>query len=178
VIGGRFRGRRLSAPPGSATRPTGDRVREALFSILVSVQDERVLDLFAGSGALAIEALSRGAASATLVDHAGDSIAAIRGNLAALEVEAEVRRESVTAFLRRAREAGRQYDLVFVDPPYGQASAIADALSAALPVVLAPGARVVTESSSRAPLELRALELRDERSYGETLIRIYRVPTS
>src|SRR5918998_3417279 len=82
VIAGRWGGRRLQAPPGDATRPTSDRVREALFSILgARVDDARVLDLFAGSGALGIEALSRGAASATFVDHDPDALAAVRANL-------------------------------------------------------------------------------------------------
>src|SRR5207248_1486300 len=107
---------------GHATRPTPDRVREALFSILVSVEGARVLDLFAGSGALAIEALSRGALSATLVDSSPAAIAAIRRNLSGLGVDAEVRRQRAGAFLEGARADGRQYDLVFLDPPYRQAS--------------------------------------------------------
>src|SRR5215217_1246585 len=91
VIAGRWRGRRLQAPAGAATRPTGDRVREALFSILGDrVVDARVLDLFAGSGALGIEALSRGAAEATFVDNAAPAIRAIGANLEALGADAEV----------------------------------------------------------------------------------------
>jgi 16S rRNA (guanine966-N2)-methyltransferase len=173
VIGGRLGGRRLSTPRGRATRPTPDRVREALFSILVSVEGDRVLDLFAGSGALAIEALSRGAAEATLVDSSPTSVAAIRRNLATLGLAAEVRREAVPAFLRRARDDARQYDLVFLDPPYRHASALGRELSTALAPVLAPDARVVAESDRRAPLELDSLELLDERRYGDTLIRLH-----
>jgi 16S rRNA (guanine966-N2)-methyltransferase len=149
-------------------------VREALFSILGSVEGERVLDLFAGSGALAIEALSRGAASATLVDTSERAVATIRMNLDALGLSAEVRRQTATAFLQRARADARQYDLVFLDPPYRQAGELE--LSAALAPVLAPGARVVAESDRRSPLELEALALLRERSYGDTLIRVYHVP--
>ncbi len=170
VVGGVYGGRTLVAPRGRGTRPTPERVREALFSILGSVADERVLDLFAGSGALAIEALSRGAASATLVDSSEAAVAAVRRNLAALGLEAEVRRQRAPAFLEAARAARHQYSLVFLDPPYRQASELE--LSPALVPVLAPAARVVAESDRRAPLELD-LDLRDERRYGDTLIRIY-----
>ena len=173
VIGGRLGGRALVAPRGRATRPTPERVREALFSILGSVEEERVLDLFAGSGALAIEALSRGAASATLVDSSAAAIAAVRRNLAALDLDAQVHRRRVLPFLDWARADARQYDLVFVDPPYRQASTLGRELHAALRPVLATGARVVVESDRRLPLPLGPLTVTDERRYGDTLIRIY-----
>lgn len=175
VISGQLRGRRLSTPAGRDVRPTSDRVREAVFSILGPVAGLRVLDLFSGSGALAIEALSRGAAQATLVDASPVAVATVRRNLAALGLEADVRRMTATAFLGRARMSGPQYDLVFLDPPYRQASELAPELSAALPPVLAPEARVVAESDRRAPLELalEPLTQLDERRYGDTLILIY-----
>jgi 16S rRNA (guanine966-N2)-methyltransferase len=172
VIGGAYGGRRLVAPRGSATRPTSDRVREAVFSILGDVEGARVLDLFAGSGALAIEALSRGAADATLVDSGAAAGEAIRRNLAALEIEAEVVRQPVARFLERARRTARQYDLVFLDPPYGQADLVGRGLASALGPVLATGARVVAESDRRHPLAL-SLGAVDERRYGDTLIRIH-----
>ncbi len=175
VIGGRLRGHPLVAPRGAATRPTADRVREALFSILGSadaVTDARVLDLFAGSGALGIEALSRGAAEAVFVDSSTAAIGAIKRNLAALGLSAEVRRQRALVYLQAARGRRRQYDLVFLDPPYGHASDLAGELSAALAPVLAPDACVVGESDRRAPLELD-LPLRDERRYGDTSIRIH-----
>ena len=102
VIAGEHRGRRLVAPAGRATRPTPDRVRESVFSILASVAGDRVLDLYAGSGALAIEALSRGAADATLVDSSPAAVAAIRRNIAALGLQAEVYPIRAAAFLERA----------------------------------------------------------------------------
>ena len=172
VIAGRFGGRPLVAPRGRATRPTSDRVREALFSILGSVDGARVLDLFAGSGALAIEALSRGAAQATLVDSSAAAVAAIRRNLTDLGAEAEVRRQGAVAFCEQARRDGRQYDLVFLDPPYQRASGLGRQLSTALEPLLAASARVISESDRRAPLALE-LPLVDERRYGDTLIRIH-----
>jgi 16S rRNA (guanine966-N2)-methyltransferase len=148
-------------------------VREALFSILAaSVEGSRVLDLFAGSGALAIEALSRGASEAVLVDSSAAAVAAIRRNLSAVGVGAEVHRQDALTYLERARRDARLYDLVFLDPPYRHASTLGQELSAALGPVLAPGARVVSESDRRAPLELD-LDLLDERRYGDTLIRIH-----
>jgi 16S rRNA (guanine(966)-N(2))-methyltransferase RsmD len=173
VVAGRWGGRRLQAPPGDATRPTSDRVREALFSVLgPRLQGARVLDLFAGSGALGIEALSRGAAEATFVDSAPAAQKALRANLAALGADAETRRQDAGRFLAGASEAGRQYDLVFLDPPYRLAGRLGGELSAMLPAVLAPGATVIAESDRRTPLELD-LPLHDERRYGDTLIRIH-----
>jgi 16S rRNA (guanine(966)-N(2))-methyltransferase RsmD len=173
VIAGRYGGRSLQAPPGTDTRPTADRVREALFSILgARVELARVLDLFAGSGALGIEALSRGAAHATFVDDAGAAIRAVEANLKTVRTAAEVRRTDALRFLGAARDRGAQYDLVFLDPPYRQAERLAPALSEALPAVLAPGAVAVAESDRRAPLDL-TLPLHDERRYGDTLIRFY-----
>jgi len=174
VVAGRFGGRSLVAPRGQATRPTSDRVREALFSILGPslVEGVHVLDLFAGSGALGIEALSRGASQATFVDSSSAAVAALRRNLEALGVDAEVRRQDALAYLRSASRGARLYDLVFLDPPYRQASALGPELSAALGPVLAPAARVVAESDRRAPLTL-GQPLLDERRYGDTLIRIH-----
>jgi 16S rRNA (guanine966-N2)-methyltransferase len=172
VVAGRFGGRRLSAPPGRGTRPTSDRVREALFSILGPLDGVRVLDLYAGSGALGIEALSRGAASAVFVERDARAAAVLRENLGALGVDADLRRVDAIAALRDARTRGETYDLVLCDPPYRQAPDLGRSLGEALVPVLAGGARVVTESDRRAPLDL-PLMLTDERRYGDTLIRIH-----
>ena len=174
VIAGAHRGRTLYAPRGWATRPTSDRVREALFSILGNVAGLAELDLFAGSGALAIEALSRGASRATLVDHARTAIAAVERNLESLGIDAEVVRADAVAWCEQAKQRSRQYDLVFLDPPYRHDSLLGATLTAALGGVLAPGARVVAESDRREPLAL-GLHLLDERRYGDTLIRIYAI---
>jgi len=173
IVAGQLGGRRIVAPPGSATRPTSDRVREALFSVLgVTVRDARVLDLYAGSGALGLEALSRGAASAVFVDRSQQAIKAVRANLEALGMEADVRRMEAGAAIRTASTRGEAYDLVFLDPPYRRAAGLGRELSEALPAVLAPGARVVSESDRRDPLALD-LPLTDERRYGDTVIRIH-----
>jgi 16S rRNA (guanine(966)-N(2))-methyltransferase RsmD len=172
VIAGTHRGRELTAPKGRATRPTSDRVREALFSILGDITDLRVLDLFAGSGALGIEALSRGAQKATLVDSGHAAVAAIRRNLDTLGLEAEVVSQPAARFLQAASRDGRQYDLVFLDPPYRHASTLGRELSSALMPILAGEARVVAESDRRSPLGLE-LRLLDERRYGDTLIQIH-----
>jgi 16S rRNA (guanine966-N2)-methyltransferase len=176
VIAGRFGGRRLSAPKGRDVRPTADRVREALFASLDAsgaLVDARVLDLFAGTGALGIEALSRGAASAVFVEQDGWAATALQTNLDALGLtaqEATVRRADVAAALRDARDRAETYDLVLCDPPYRHAAGLGPTLSDALRPVLAAGGRVVTESDRRAPLDLD-LPLTDERRYGDTLIR-------
>ena len=157
VIAGELGGRRLQAPRGRATRPTSDRVREALFSMLGDVAGARVLDLFAGSGALGIEALSRGAAEAVFVERDARALRALRANLGALGLaapRAQVRRRDALAALRSARRRKETYDLVFIDPPYSQARDWGPELSAALPPLLGPAARVVVESDRRAPLEL------------------------
>jgi 16S rRNA (guanine(966)-N(2))-methyltransferase RsmD len=170
VIAGELGGRRLRSARGGQTRPTAARVREALFSMLGQLEGAAVLDLFAGSGALGIEAISRGAARATFVERAPRALEALRANIAALELaeRCEIRPGDALAALR----GGGQYDLVFIDPPYAEAAELGGPLSRELPAVLAAGARVVSESDRRAPLQL-ALALVRERHYGDTLIRIH-----
>ena len=169
VVAGEFKGRRLVAPRGTRTRPTADRVREALFSMLGDVSGARVLDLYAGSGALGIEALSRGAESAIFVERDRAALTALGRNLEATGARGEVRRQDVARFL--ARPEGT-FDLVFCDPPYDEASAIAGALAEALPGMLAEDAHIVTESDKRNPL-LLPLPLAVERTYGDTRIAIH-----
>jgi 16S rRNA (guanine966-N2)-methyltransferase len=174
VIAGAYKGRRLQTPPGLDVRPTSDRVREALFSILGDrVDGSRVLDLFAGSGALAIEALSRGADSAVLVESDRRAVAAIRANLDAIgDAGARVEPVDALAWLRRARG---EYDLVFLDPPYSSARDLGGRLSQALPAVLSKDAHIVSESDKRDPLILD-FPLEDERTYGHTRVAIHRAP--
>jgi 16S rRNA (guanine966-N2)-methyltransferase len=170
IVAGEFKGRRLHAPRGARTRPTADRVREALFSMLGDVTGLRALDLYAGSGALGIEALSRGAASAVFVERDRQALDALLRNLDAVGATAEVRRQDVARFL--ARPEGT-FDLVFCDPPYDDASRVAAPLSEALPAMLEEDARIVTESDKRNPL-LLSLPLVVERTYGDTRIAIHR----
>jgi 16S rRNA (guanine966-N2)-methyltransferase len=179
VVAGTYRGRRLQAPRGRATRPTADRVREALFSLLGPVEGLAALDLFAGSGALGIEALSRGAAASTFVDSSAAAVEAVRANLARLpgpdsedHLPAEVVRADWRRFLRGAAAKGRTWDLVFCDPPYRLAHRLAGDLEAALRPVLAPRARIVCESSARQPLRLDLPSV-TERRYGDSLIVVF-----
>jgi 16S rRNA (guanine966-N2)-methyltransferase len=169
VVAGEFRGRRLAAPRGARTRPTADRVREALFSMLGDVTGARVLDLYAGSGALGIEALSRGAGSAVFVDRDPRAVAAIERNLESLGLEQEVLRQDAVRFLARAKGT---FDLVFCDPPYDSASHLAAPLAQGLPALTSEHARIVTESDKRNPLEL-PFPLITERTYGDTRIAIH-----
>jgi|SRR5580692_2195228 16S rRNA (guanine966-N2)-methyltransferase len=176
VIAGRLGGRRLKAPKGRGTRPTSDRVREALFAMLGDVAGTSVLDLFAGTGALGIEALSRGAQKAVFVERDAAAVRILSANLDALEIErecGEIRRLDALAAVRSARASKETYDLIFIDPPYGQAHEWGPELSATLPSLLGPGARVVVESDRRAQLELELTTVR-ERRYGDTLITIHR----
>ena len=170
VVAGTHRGRRLTRPEGA--RPTADRVREALFSMLGDVTDADVLDLFAGSGALGIEALSRGAASAVFVDSAREATEAARANLRTLGERGEVVRRDALDYLR-AVAGERRFDLVLCDPPYDSALAVAPSLAELLPAVLYDTAVTVTESDIRRPLELPFPIVR-ERAYGSTRIVIHR----
>jgi 16S rRNA (guanine(966)-N(2))-methyltransferase RsmD len=176
VIAGALGGRRLKAPRGRVTRPTSDRVREGLFAMLGDMRQASVLDLFAGTGALGIEALSRGASTAVFVEQDASAVRALTDNLRALRIEAtetDVRRRDVLAALRSARRSEETYDLVFIDPPYGQALDWGPELTMVLPSLLRPAARVVVESDRRAPLDLD-MEVEQERRYGDTSIRIHR----
>ena len=177
IVGGSLGGRVLRAPAGRATRPTSEKVREALFNILGSVEGDHVLDLFAGSGALGIEALSRGAAHVTFVDAGKPALTAVRANLAQLGVadRAEVIAADAVATAARLVPA-TPWRLVFVDPPY--ASELAQKAILALPPAhLAPGAVVVIEHDRRnaPPDALGSLLRTDQRRYGDTMISFFEV---
>lgn len=183
VVAGEHRGRTLVAPKGGRTRPTSDRVREALFAIIGSVEGLDVLDLFAGSGALGIEALSRGAATATFVERSAPAIVAIRANAAMIDNPGRVRIVAADwrAALRAERAAGRVYGLCLIDPPYSLLPRIAGRLGPALQPVLAAGATVVVEHAAEAGgVELQGLPVtaRTDRTYGGTGIAIMRIGQS
>jgi len=175
IVAGEFKGRRLEGPPGRGTRPTSDKVREALFSILGEIDGLQVLDLFAGTGALALEALSRGAAGAVLVERDRRVAAVAERNAAAALGEARDRARIVRADALKFGGGEQRFDLVFIDPPYAEADQLGPRLAAMIPDLLAAGARVVTESDRRSPLELpgSALALESEHRYGDTLLRIF-----
>ena len=174
VIAGRLGGRRLTAPHGMATRPTSDRVREALFSALGDVRGARVLDLYAGTGALGIEALSRGAAHATFVESARTALTALRENLAAMDLAGSARVVSKPV-ARAAATLPGPFDLIFADPPYAALAEVPAALAALqAAAAIAPGARVVVEHASRdAAPAMAGLIPRPSRAYGDTTVTLY-----
>ena len=175
IVAGTLGGRRSATPKGQAIRPTAERVREALFNRLGPFPGGAVLDLFAGSGALGLEALSRGAATCLFADEAPASIACVRANVAALGLEgrARVRRGAFERVLRDEARAGARYDLVLLDPPYAAAAGYAAALGELIPAVLAPGALIVIESARGLDLALD-LPADPPRRYGASTIQILR----
>lgn len=178
ITGGTLRSRVLKAPRGLATRPTTDRVREALFSILASrgglvALGGRVLDLYAGTGALGLEALSRGARHATFVERDKAALAALRANVRELGLEARATVLPVAVDRALARAAG-PFDLVFADPPWDDVTSTVPAALGALAASVAEGALVVLEhrAGDVAP-EIPGLALASSRRYGDTELAFY-----
>jgi len=178
VVGGRLRGRALTGPKSETIRPTADRLRESLFNILVHaygdpIEQARVLDLFAGTGALGIEALSRGAAFALFVDESAEARALIRENVAALGLGGVTR-----IFRRDATKLGvahpvEPFSLVFADPPYGKGLGEAALRSALSGGWLEPNALCVVEETASVSFEPGPdFVVVDERGYGDTIIRL------
>jgi 16S rRNA (guanine966-N2)-methyltransferase len=179
IVSGRLGGRTLRAPPGAATRPTSERVREAIFSILGPVPDgTAVLDLFAGSGAMGLEALSRGATSVTFVDSGRPALATLRANLTELQVtEANVVGADAVTWLRKLGDPPPQrWRWVFVDPPYRSdlAARVLDALAAHRTALTDDAVVVVEHDRRNAPLDRHHSLIRtDSRRYGDTVVSFY-----
>ncbi|MGB3503612.1 MAG: 16S rRNA (guanine(966)-N(2))-methyltransferase RsmD [Mesorhizobium sp.] len=177
VVGGAFRGRPLATPRTASIRPTSDRTREAVFNVLAHrfgglPEDARVLDLFAGTGALGIEALSRGAAYCLFIEESAEGRGLVRDNIEALGLQGRTKlfRRDATA-LGDAGTLGK-FGLLFADPPYGKDLATQALVSAANGGWLSNGALCVVEEASGAPFTLDPrFELIEERAYGETVIR-------
>jgi len=173
IIAGSLRGRRLIVPP-RGVRPTADRVRESVFARLGDLRGARVLDLFAGSGALGIESISRGASSLVSVERSAPALGILRQNLESLGIadRARLLRADVRRALRRLRSEGALFDLVFLDPPYAESELLENALSdLAERPLLAEAAVGVAERAKRHSLApIRGLRVDDERSYGDTVI--------
>jgi len=173
VIGGSRKGHKLAAPRGLDTRPTSDRVRENIFNLVGPVDDAKVLDLFSGSGALGIEALSRGAANAVFVDHDADAVRTVERNLDRLRLTgARVVHGDVVRTIAQEATAGAKYDLVLVDPPYGMLTEFQPRLARHLPSLLATDGLLVVESDARTEPEL-PLSVRSSRKYGQTRVTLF-----
>jgi len=178
IVAGEFRGRQLSTPGGDTTRPTAARAREALFAILADVNGDRVLDLYAGSGALGLEALSRGAERLVLVESSKAAQQAIRSNLETLGVAARASLLPMRAEASlKALERLGPFSLVFADPPWADAQAALGVLEKlAESSLLAPAARLVLEHAARTPLVPKAgarLSAIDTRRWGDTAVTIF-----
>jgi 16S rRNA (guanine966-N2)-methyltransferase len=175
IIAGSRKGARIFAPKGTDTRPTGDRVREAAFNLIGPgfTEDAKVLDLFAGSGAMGLEALSRGAAHATFVESDRDACRTINRNLDKLGLEgATVLCQDALTALRTDARSGTRYDLVLVDPPYKRFSSLQNALIEHLPEILAPDGLLVVETAAAEVPELR-LAKRTSRRYGSARLTLF-----
>lgn len=177
VIGGKLRGRKLSPIKGSTIRPTADRLRESIFNIIATrVTDAAVLDLFAGTGAYGIEAMSRGARSAVFIDVSQTAISVITRNLklCRLEAQSQVIRGDVSTGLRCLSVLDPSFDLVFMDPPYNR-NFVADSLEhVQIYPILSSGNRLVVEHSPLEPLPSSLINfiLLDQRHYGKSLVSI------
>ncbi|MGA2493225.1 MAG: 16S rRNA (guanine(966)-N(2))-methyltransferase RsmD [Roseiarcus sp.] len=182
VVAGRLKGRVLKTPESRAIRPTSERLRESIFDILAhrhagAVEGARVVDLFAGSGALAIEALSRGAGFALLVDNGSEARALLRANVEALGLGGLTRIWRADATKLGKAPAGGPFDLAFLDPPYGESLAGPALASLVSGEWLKPGALVVVEEAAKAEIAAAApLEPIDARVYGDTQIAIFAMP--
>jgi 16S rRNA (guanine966-N2)-methyltransferase len=176
IIAGSRKGTRLIAPPGLVTRPTGDRVRESAFNLIGPVEDATVLDLYAGTGAMGLEALSRGAASAVFVESDREASRTISRNLDKLRLSGRVALGDAVRLIAEEARAGRKYDLVFVDPPYRTFAAQQAGLSRYLPAVLAPDGLVVVETSAKEEPELGPLVVRTSRRYGSARLTLFERP--
>jgi 16S rRNA (guanine966-N2)-methyltransferase len=173
IIAGSRKGARIFAPKGLDTRPTGDRVREAVFNLVGPVDGADVLDLYAGSGAMGLEALSRGAARVTFVESDRAAAQTILRNLDKLRLEgATVLREEAGRRLAADAAGGRRYDLVLIDPPYRMISRLLPTLAAYLPAIVAPGGLAVLESDAREEPDL-PLPKRTSRRYGSARVTVF-----
>jgi len=175
IIAGSRKGARIFAPKGRETRPTGDRVREAAFNLLgpAAAEGSTVLDLFAGSGAMGLEALSRGAAHATFVESDREACRTINRNLDKLGLEgATVLCQDALTALRADARAGTRYDLVLVDPPYRRFSSLQNALIEHLPKILAHDGLLLVETAAAEEPEL-PLATRTSRRYGSARLTLF-----
>jgi 16S rRNA (guanine966-N2)-methyltransferase len=180
IIAGAWRGRLLAAPKGVATRPTAERTRQALFDMLAHApwsdrplfEDATILDAFAGTGALGLEALSRGASKATFLENERAALAALHANIAACKANAEVIVRDVLA-----PPSGNRCDLVFLDPPYGKDLGPRAIASLTTSGWIGPGTVIVLETAAAEKIDIQAT-LRAERTHGAARVTIWQMPAS
>jgi 16S rRNA (guanine(966)-N(2))-methyltransferase RsmD len=179
IIGGEYRSRQIEMPKGVEIRPTQDRVREAIFNMIGDVSEKKVLDLFAGSGASGLEAISRGAAHSTFVDVNSRCTGTIKTNIESLNIQEyqyDIIRGNVFAVLMRLEKEAEVFDTVFVDPPYYKDLARKCLICLDYYDILSPNALIIVEHFKKDSLEtdLEVLKLEKEKMYGDTAITIFK----
>lgn len=180
IIGGRAKGRRIAVPPGYTVRPTSDRIKEALFNILGPLEGQTFLDLYAGTGSVGLEALSRGARQVVFVERIPSLVAALKRNLEVFGFSGgyEIIASDIGPAFSRMVEKGLQFDVIFADPPYrkGQIARTVDLLNFHVSL-LAPGGVAILQCAREEPLVIegdQGMTLVDERKYGDTLLSFMR----
>lgn len=179
IIGGQYKSRLISMPKGVDIRPTQDKVRGAIFNLLGDINGKRVLELFAGSGAFGIEAISRGAGYVTFVDNNFRCTETIKANLESLAVRDSlygIIRANALSVLARLAKTDERYDIIFLDPPYHEGAAKKCLINADSYDILSPIGLVIVEHFKKdvLPTDLRSLVFEKDRRYGDTIVSIYR----
>ena len=174
ITGGKFRGRRLQTTPGLATRPTSDKTRQAIFNILMNdIADARVLDMFAGSGAMGIEAMSHGAEHAVFIEAGHAQVNVIRKNLDTLGLDGDVMTGDYKSACRALETAGRKFDLIFADPPYKEFAPLEIVDTILRYNLLAPGGLLIIEHKSGQETATERMWLIKQRRFGKTEVSFY-----
>ncbi|NGX37557.1 MAG: Ribosomal RNA small subunit methyltransferase D [Chlamydiae bacterium] len=172
ILAGRYKNRPIKTPKGSKTRPTSSKMRATIFNILQNqIEEARFLDLFAGSGSMGLEALSRGASSATFVEHNRAAFHCIRDNLSSLNITATVLQMDAKAALKLLAKKKNLFDLIYIDPPYDLDILY---LLDLLPPILAPDGLILLEQSKHTTVETTALKQIDERNFGDTTLYFFK----
>jgi len=171
VLSGKYKNLSLKTPKSDKTRPTSSKVRGSVFDILQNqIEEARFLDIFAGSGSMGIEALSRGANSATFIEHDKIAASCIRENLKKIQIQATVLQQDAQVALKRLIKGGDHFDIIYIDPPYHL-----DILPILelIPPLLSPEGLTILEQSSKAKIEFQGLEKTQERKFGDTTLHLY-----
>lgn len=176
ILAGIYKNRQLKTPKGEKTRPTASKVRGSVFDILQNqIQNTRFLDVFAGSGSMGIEALSRGAREATFIEKERSSAACIRANLEDLGLEAKVYQKDAKIILKRLAKQKMQFEIIYMDPPY---ALNIETFLELIPPLLAPDGILIVEQSKRTPSELPLFEKIKEKRIGDTILYFCKIKTA